>query len=158
MTKRSKILFFVCMLLQFALWGCDNDSTLTNQYQSLPAKGWDSQNSLSFTVDSIRQTGNYNLTVYVRTTRNIQFQSISVVVEQHFKNPLHDSRDTIEVKLADEMGNLEGKGLYLYTAEAFAPHRMHLCKGQHGIIQLSHVMRRNHLTGIKDVGIRIARQ
>lgn len=154
---RSKAACFACLTLLCALCGCDKEQTITDQFKPLPSSGWDARNTLSFPVDSIGRSGDYRLGVNVRTTRDIPFQSISVVVEQRFENPRYQSRDTVEVMLADNRGNLEGRGLYLYTTGTETPHQLHLYKGQHGVIRLSHIMRRNLLSGIRDVGISISK-
>lgn len=159
MSNKHSLIFILASLVLPILWGCEYDSTtVIDRYQSLPPKGWDRQNVLTFSLDSVAHSATYNFKVYARTTRDIQFQSISVVVEQHLRRPYFTARDTVEIKLTDDMGNIEGKGLYLYNTEAQLKHPIKLRKGQRGTIKLSHIMRRNQLLGIKDVGIELTQQ
>lgn len=152
----NKVVVLVIVMASIIIMGCQNEPhTILHQYQSLPPKGWDTQNTLSFNLDSVGHSGEYELELEVRSTRDIQFQKIYIVVEQHLKSPLFNSRDTVGIELTDGMGNLEGDGLYLYTTTATLSHPVSLHRGQHGTVVLSHIMRRNQLLGIKDVGIKI---
>jgi gliding motility-associated lipoprotein GldH len=155
--RRSKATYLLCLALLCALCGCDNQQTIADRYQALPADGWGTEDTLSFPIDSIASPGDYRLKLCMRTTREIPFQSVFVVVEQQYEKPRLQLRDTIEMRLADDQGNLEGRGLYLYTTEADAPHRLQLHQGQRGTIRVAHIMRRHLLPGIRDVGITITR-
>ena len=106
---------------------------------------WGTHHSASI----VPHSGNYNLDLEVRSTRDIQFQKIYIVVEQHLQKPAYNSRDTIDIELTDGMGNLKGDGLYIYTTQATLKRPILLRHGQHGTVVLSHIMRRNQLLGIK---------
>ncbi len=153
---RSKAAFLAVLMMLCAVWSCDSRRAIIDSYVSLPSTGWDTYDTLSYPIDSIESSGDYTLAVHVRTTRNIPFQSIKVVVEQNYDKPQLQLRDTMEVELADDQGNLEGQGLYLYTTGTDSPHSLHLSRGQRGEVRLTHIMRCDPLPSIRDVGISIS--
>ena len=107
----------LCMALAAAvLTSCRNDSRVAVcQYANISNGAWDRPDRITFPVDSISTNGNYRLTISLRTTNEVQFQTIYLTAEQHFTHPEHHSTDTVAVALTDETGKIQGKGLGLYN-------------------------------------------
>ncbi len=140
------------------LAGCQRDNTtLLHQYQPVPQEGWSSQSRPSFVIDSVETAGDYTLSVELRTTTMVPFQTIYVAVEQQLENPEAAYTDTVAVTLTDTRGNLNGEGVNLYSVEAAVGHSFHYSRGQTVNITLRHLMRQEQIEGIKDVGIRLQR-
>jgi len=64
--------------------------------------------------------------------------------------------DTLYCSLTDREGDVSGKGVsvyqYTFPVDTFQLHR-----GARGTITIHHIMRRNLLPGVSDVGIRLER-
>lgn len=157
--RNNKIILLVLCIMLPLLYACHSeDGVIMHQYQSMPDDGWDSQNKVTFTIDSIETTGIHRLTAAIRTTSDIYFQKIYLVVDQQLENPTAHFKDTVIISLTDKMGNIKGDGLNLYNFETNLPKPFKFYKGQRGTITLYHIMRRNQLFAVKDVGIKIKRQ
>lgn len=135
---------------------CSSDGrVVANSYHHISEGVWDTQDTASFTIDSLATDGYYQLSVALRTTNEIQYQKIFIVAEQSYSNPALSCRDTIAVQLTDEAGNIQGDGLGLYNYIVPLDRMINLHKGQSGTIKIGHIMRCTRLSGIVDVGIKL---
>ena len=66
--------------------------------------------------------------------------------------------DTLFVRLCDEQARPLTEGVNLLQVEQPAPKTLHLRKGQKGSLRLRHLMRRETLPYITDVGAAIQQQ
>ena len=150
----------LCMALAAAvLTSCRNDSRVAVcQYANISNGAWDRPDRITFPVDSISTNGNYRLTISLRTTNEVQFQTFYLTAEQHFTHPEHHSTDTVAVALTDETGKIQGKGLGLYNYSVALATTTPLRQGQSGEITVGHIMRRNQLAGIINVGIKLTHE
>ena len=134
-----------------------DDEVVCYEYQPVDNNVWDRQYKMTFRIDTIANSGAYDLQVCLRALHNVQFQKVYVVVEQQYANPYAASVDTVCLTLTDEMGNMEGKGLSLFNYTAQLPHKVNLRRGQSGTVTLRHAMRRMQLQGINQVGVKLTR-
>lgn len=143
----------------FLAIGCSSpqEDNIIFSYRQLPDNSWDRQEKIRFPIDSITHSGLYRLSVALRTTSEVPFQKVAVVVEESFAHPHFYRRDTIYVSLTDTRGNIEGHGLVLYNYVMPDSQALYLHRGQKGSVGVSHIMRRMQLDGIRDIGIRIDR-
>lgn len=123
-------------------------------YQSVPVEGWESQNIVTFVVDSVPKESYYYMTLGIRTTNQYPFQSLWLQVKQRWFNPDTSLVDTVKCVLMDRLGNEYGDGIGV-KQNVFDVCHIHLYSNQVGMIQVSHIMRRSILEGVSDVGIRI---
>lgn len=153
-----KLTYLVVALSCLLLCGCGQDgSVLIHRYETLPSRGWESQNHLTFEVDSVTATGNYQLSLGVRTTSLLQFQRVYVCVEQHLSHPKAHFKDTLELTLTDPMGNIKGDGMNIYTFETPYKQTFRYRQGQKVTISVRHIMRSYLLKGFCNVGIKLSR-
>lgn len=146
------------LLLAFILTSCDNDQqTLCYRYVSIPVEGWEIQNSISFPIDTIKTESDYAITLGLRTTNRYPFQSIWLLVKQRWYNPDTTFMDTVKCVLMDNFGNESGSGISFKQNE-YSIKNVHLKSKQSGSINISHIMRRNILEGISDVGIKLEKR
>ena len=143
-----------CIVLLLTACTIDN-GVLIDAYSHIDDCKWNSSDKKTFALDTVERTGDYRLSVRLRTTGDVDFQKIYVVVEQQLHDPMLRTRDTVMVQFTDERGVMleQGVDLYNYVVPLDKPVRLH--KGQSGEVTLSHVMRRPQLKGITDVGIKI---
>ncbi|MEG1861313.1 MAG: gliding motility lipoprotein GldH [Bacteroidaceae bacterium] len=125
-----------------------------HEYKPVPSEGWGQGDVISFPIDSILQDGDYVLTIGVRTTGAYPFQTLYLLVEQDFTNPIYISKDTLKCRILDVNGDRKNNGISVMQY-AFPLRVNTMNRGQRGTITLRHIMRREILPGVADVGINL---
>lgn len=150
--KKLHLIYIVGLLLT----ACTIDKSVPmDAYSHVDGTKWNAADKKTFVLDTVETTGDYRLSVRLRTTNELEFQKIYVVVEQQLHDPMLCSRDTVIVQLTNKQGVLLATGVDHYDFVAPLGKAIRLHKGQNGEITLSHIMRRTQLKGITDVGIKI---
>lgn len=136
------------------LLGSCRDEAAYRRYQSVPIEGWDSQDAVTFDVDTIRTTRDYNVAIGVRTSAAdaYPFKELYLEIIERWEHPKAEYRDTVGCILTDDRGEVEGKGTQRYQYE-YDLHRQPLRAGQTGRVSVRHVMRREIISGISDIGL-----
>lgn len=126
------------------------------EFQSTPIEGWETGDTLHYCIDSLHHGGNYRLQIGLRTSAATPypFQSIWLVVRQHWHNPDTLVIDTMEFKLTNSKGDVAGSGISLYSYTQELGH-LQLEEGSSAEVKIMHIMRREMIRGIVDVGIRL---
>lgn len=140
-------------LLITLLAACHTAPTYHN-YRSVSVEGWESKDTLSFSIDSLPEEGTYVLSLGVRTAVNYPFQSLWVVVKQNWNAPLRQRIDTVACITHDSHGNALGTGVSR-NQQVQPFDTLQLPTGAKGIISIRHIMRRDLLPGMSDVGIEL---
>lgn len=143
------------LILLFSLVACEHYPTAF-EFQNTPIEGWEVGDTLHYRIDSLGKSNFYKLSLGVRTSAAspYPFQSIWLAVRQQWHNPDTLLTDTIECVLTNKQGDVMGKGISLYTYEQ--PLRtLSLKKGSSADISIVHIMRREIIRGIANVGIKI---
>jgi len=145
-------LFLVAVLLL----ACCDRSTLMHSYQPLKDNCWDRTDTVTFTLPALLQDNNYNVLIGLRLTNNFPYEQLVLQVEQDFQHPTVYRLDTIYYRLTDPSGEFAEKGVnyFQYETESLS---VYLKKGQTGEIRIRHLMQKEELHGIMDVGIHIIR-
>jgi len=117
---------------------------------------WESTDTLRFIIPPLAETGNYDLSVGIRTTvaPPYPFQCIWLVVKQHWHAPERTQLDTIQCKLADARGETNGQGMTRYTF-SFPVKTAYYPQRDSADVCVYHIMRSEMLQGIDAVGIRL---
>ncbi len=157
--KGTAVRGFAILSLCAVLASCREGRTAAFEYRPVPVEGWEAGDTLHFRVDTIRQGGSYRLSIGVRTSaaKPYPFRSIWLLICQHRHNPEAFTRDTLECRLANERGDALGNGTSLYTSTA-AWQTVQLPEGSSADITVNHIMRRDMLQGVTDVGIKLERE
>lgn len=149
-------LFCVSLFLVAVLASCDKH-TVYHSYIPTPVEGWEQNDTLAFNIDTIAEAGTYDLIVGVRTTTAYPFQSLYLLVEQQLRNPHKMSLDTLVCRLASSQGDKMGSGISTY--QYIYPYKQEkLSAGQSGKIIIRHIMRREILPGVSDIGVSILKE
>lgn len=150
--------FLLLLLGCLSLIGCQRQLGAF-AYRSTSVDGWEPGDTLHFHIDTLRQSGNYLLTLGIRTSASTPypFQSIWLVVQQRWYNPDTLRTDTVECRLTDEKGDIAGHGVSLYQhTRPFLT--QHLPAGASADFRIIHIMRREMLPGVAGVGIKLEKQ
>lgn len=121
-------------------------------YRSTPVNGWEPKDTLSFPIDTIGHTGRYAVSVGVRTTALFPFQSLWLVVKQQWQRPSAGKLDTVVCRFTNAAGDPADHGLSINQHE-IPFDTLHLQRGTCGRITVRHIMRRDILPGVSDIGI-----
>ncbi len=159
------------MMTVVALWltmtvlltGCHR-KTVYNSYLSTNEKGWGTNDTLFFSVDTMKQSGTYEGFVGLRTTSDYPYRALTLIVEQQIfaaatsadsvKRAKTFFSDTLYATLTDEDGHNLGKGIGTYQY-LFPLRRYELQRGDSLAVCIHHYMRANIITGITDVGVKV---
>lgn len=95
--------------------GCE-DKPLAFNYCPTPVEGWEPGDTLKFHVDTVKTAGTYRIDLGVRTSSSTPypFQSLWLVVRQHWHNPNRELCDTVMFKLTNQRGDPNGHGVTIY--------------------------------------------
>ena len=149
---------FCCLvLIMISLVSCKREKVVCYVYNHTPIEGWEQHNVQTFQIDTIREDGYYDFSVCLRNTNSYPFQSLWLLVQQHFLRPDTVMQDTVVCYLTDLQGNQQGKGFSIYQNE-YPFRRIYLGKGCEAVVSVSHIMRRNILPGISDVGLLVKKE
>lgn len=151
MSKRTLLLLTVVLFLA----GCDR-STLMHSYQPLKDNCWDRTDTVCFTLPALTQDDNYSVLIGLRLTNNYPYEQLVMQVEQDLQHPTAHRLDTITYRLTENNGEFSERGVDYFQFETQGL-PLDLKKGQTGMIRIRHLMHREVLPGIMDVGIHISR-
>lgn len=155
--KRRLLARLLCWVAIFSWMGCET-KTVFHSYQSIPAKGWSRNDTLSFTFPARDSLLAYRLRIEVRNDERYPFQELFLFVRRpNTKDTTLYVTDTVRCLLSDNEGNWKGKGLgaiYL-SVHPYADLSLNAdsCK-----ISISHGMEDAIIQGINDVGLEIVKQ
>ena len=133
-----------------------NGRRVYSAYHHVPEGVWDRGDTLSFRIDTLRADAVYQFALGLRSTISYPYTSIWMAVEREFTPPHTLWRDTVECQLVDSTTRRVGKGIYMYQYEIALP-AMSLRQGQSGRVRVVHLMQRESLPGIYDVGVFVTR-
>lgn len=142
-------------LIGLSIAAC-TDGTLLHSYKPLPADGWDKRDTICFDVPKAEMDIDGTLHVGLRTTANIGMREVVLAVEQSSETASLCRCDTIRYPLTDAEGNALSKGVNMHQYETqHIP--FHIQKGQSCTVRIHHLMVKELVPGISEVGIRISR-
>lgn len=144
------------MLLAVLLLTACKQRTVYYHYEHTPLSGWEKNDSLVFTTDTIAIDGTYSEEVGIRINGTYPFLQLNLVVEHLVMPAMTVKSDTLSCRLIDETGNALGNGVsdYQYLIPLTS---LTLKKGDRLRIAIRHDMKREILPGISDIGLRLRR-
>ncbi len=131
-------------------------TTVLHCYRHTPAGGWEQSDALTYKVDTVRQGGVYKFDVGVRITSAFPYKQLWLVAERRFTNPPESEADTLACSFVDGGGNRNGSGTRAFQY-VFRLGEITLAERQTGTVTVRHIMRREILPGITDIGVNIHR-
>lgn len=145
--------FSFCILALFS--GCGR-STAYHSFRHIGNNAWNNRDTISFSLDSLPDNATYDFLIELRTNFSYPYQSIWLAVEREMRNPHLILRDTAECLLNNDRENRNLPGIHSHT-HSIPLNPIPLYKGQTGRIRVIHLMRRETLPGISDVGLCVRR-
>jgi len=140
----------------YAAQACSTDTVYCAYRHAQPA-GWGRSDTLVFAVPRVKEAGIYRETVGIRTTGLFPFTGVTLVAEQTIMPGNRVRTDVLKCRLADRNGTPGGYGVSLFQYE-FELAEIELHTGDSVNIRIRHDMKREILSGISDVGVKIVIQ
>jgi len=150
MTKQ--ILYLLCLI--FAVSSCSLDVKYS-KYSPISSDGWDIEDTIIFSTDTLRESGRYGFTCGVRTNRAYPYQELVMMVERKvFRDSLLvlHKYEKVTCPIVTPDGNATGEGIATKIHESGLKDFM-MQTGDSVEINITHNMTRKILPGIVDVGI-----
>lgn len=143
------------MAVALALTSC-NRHTIYSHYESIASEGWERNDSICFDIPTIPEDGEYTQTIGLRTDNTYPYKNLTLVVKRYEGRGARDEGrgarcDTLDIQIADDEGNLLGTGMNHYQYEMALP-SITLHQGDSLHVSVTHLMRRECLPGITDLG------
>lgn len=156
MRKKIKIWTGICALLASLVGAgscCNDPSALVYEYHPVSFDGWNKTDTVTITLPEVTQGGFYQGKIGVRTNASYPYPRIWMGVCQVLHHPDTVLLDTVSCRIVSRSdGGKNGIGLFL--SECFLPDCEYQA-GQSGIIKIFHIMRREELPGVGEVGLHI---
>jgi len=146
---------FACLAGMALVMPACGDGVVYNTYRHTQAEGWDKTDTLFFDVLPLREAGVYRQTVGLRINESFPFNSVTLVVDCTVEPKHKTYSDTLRCRLTDNKGNMLGRGVSYYQYD-FTASDLRLDEGDSLHIGVRHIMRRETLRGIADVGLQLS--
>ena len=166
------------LFLALSVASCSTD-TVYDRYRGIGADGWRRTDTLVFGIGGLHEAGTYYPVTGIRISNDYPYTSLTLVAERKTTPartgagavapgkkdnekevcpPEEDiRRDTLVYDLTDDHGRFYGPGIgchhYALPAGSVA-----LTAGDSLTISLYHIMRREHVSGIIDVGVSVSKR
>jgi len=143
------------VLVVLVLSSCINKShTLMHAYLPVGNDGWNADDTLEFTIPQVTKTAVYDFQLGMRLQSGFPYEGIWVVVETVLDNPDVRLCDTLYLKTIRKDGMPIGKGVNLLQSEQ-PYHKLELYRGQTGKMRLYHIMTREEIPSVSDIGVKV---
>ena len=135
-----------------------SDGRIYDEVKELKDEEWHVKEYVEFLVNVSDTTQAYDINIHVRNSSDYKYSNLWLFVETSSPNGA-TMRDTIEFFLADEAGNWYGNGLGSINA-LLVPYKQNIKFPYRGVYSFSFAqgMRKELLTGIKDIGLQIQKR
>lgn len=160
-TKVDTLLYLVLLVASVVgICSCD-DARTYDHYESIMMSGWERNDTASFTVPR-QWEGYYSLELGIRATMEYPYKNISLIMEGKIipdkkKAAYRTFQDTITCNIIDDNGRLVGKRGISNTEIMRFTTGLNINRGDSLYVTVRHIMSREQLPGISDVGIRLTK-
>jgi len=155
LSSRSS-LFLLAAALLLAMAACDS-TTVYHHYEHVEAPGWEHHDTVFFAIPPSRLSAVLHEEVELRTTSEYPYRDLCLVVHQTTFPSLRQRTDTLRCSMADEFGNIKGRGIGVYQYH-FHLTDLSLSEGDSVVLAIRHNMRTETLRGITDIGVRLSKK
>ncbi len=155
MPRLRNNVIMIALTVAMTLLSCGR-KTVYDRFLHTDIEGWSRSDTLCFLVDTVKTDGVYMEEVGLRISDAYPFTGITLVVEQQTTSQDTLFRDTLAIGLADRDGHIVSRGITYYNYNSHL-RSLDLRRGDSLKVSVRHLMSREVLPGIADVGLRIIR-
>lgn len=146
-------LIHVLLLVAVGLCLTDcSEQVLFHEFKHLQNEEWNRADTLEYLLPDSTAAGEYDFSVSLRLTPRFPFRELWIAVDTELSNPMQRLRDTIRIGFEKEKMNLFVNGVNLSQVDCPVG-KIKLENGQSGKVRLFHLMSRETLPCIHDVGV-----
>ncbi len=142
----------VAIVLLGVCWGCGRPAY--HHYMSPAGRGWSGGDTLRFHVPPVSRTGYYALSLGMRLGIDFPYEGVWVAVETSLTSPDSLLVDTLYFRAIKKGGRPQGSGINMSQDEQPFD-SLRLLGGQGAEIRVYHLMSREVLPAVLDVGLLI---
>ena len=143
------------ILAVFLLAACTGQSTLVHTYCHVAAEGWNHNDTLTFDLPPTQADQDCQLNVGIRLTNRYPYTSLWIVIDEQWEGQSVRT-DTMEYQFIDSLGDFCGRGINIYQYEKDI-RRLTLRGGAQGRLRLYHIMERETVPDVTEVGVRVTK-
>lgn len=156
MTRLRLHILTAVACVAMALCSCNSD-VVYDKYNHTQLTGWEKNDTLAFDVPPMKESGRYRLELGLRTSTSFPFTGLSLVVDRTVEPGHMLYTDTVNCRLADDKGNVLGRGVSCFQY-SFIVSDIDLRRGDSLHICVRHIMKREIMPGISDIGLKISKR
>ena len=161
MKHKVSTLFYIIALMTtiMSATSCSDPRTY-DQYKSVSLQGWQRNDTLTFDIPR-QWEGNYQLDLCLRAAQTYPYRNLSVIIERkviYFRQRKKLEKaynDTVNCEVINVKGTLVGHKGITSTEILEAVTSFRLNRNDSLQVKIHHIMNRESLPGISDVGIRL---
>ena len=161
--KVSTLLYIIAlMVITMGAASCSDPRTY-DRYESVSLQGWSRKDTLTFDIPR-QWEGNYQLDLCLRAAQTYPYRNISMIIERKViyyrqrKKREKTYNDTINCEIVNDKGILAGQKGITSTEIRQAITSFRLNRNDSMQVKIRHIMSRESLPGISDVGIRLLKK
>ena len=161
MKHKVSTLFYIIALMTtiMSATSCSDPRTY-DQYKSVSLQGWQRNDTLTFDIPR-QWEGNYQLDLCLRAAQTYPYRNLSVIIERKViyfrqrKKLEKTYNDTVNCEVINVKGTLVGHKGITSTEILQAVTSFRLNRNDSLQVKIHHIMNRESLPGISDIGIRL---
>lgn len=157
-------LFYIITLTVIAVGATScSDPRTYDQYKSVSLQGWSRKDTLTFDVPR-QWEGSYQLDLCLRAAQTYPYRNISMIIERKVifyrqrKKREKTYNDTVNCEIINDKGILVGQKGITSTEIHQAITSFHLNRNDSMQVKIHHIMSRESLPGISDIGVRLLKK
>lgn len=161
--KVSTLLYIIVLMITIMSTTSCNDPRTYDQYRGVSLQGWLRNDTLTFDI-SRQWEGNYQLDLCLRAARTYPYRNISMIIERkviNYKQRKKQERtynDTVNCEIVNDKGTLVGQKGITSTEIRQPITSFQLNRNDSLHVTIHHIMSRESVPGISDVGIRLLKK
>ena len=161
--KVSTLLYIIAlMVIAMGATSCSDPRTY-DHYKSVSLQGWSRKDTLTFDIPR-QWEGNYQLDLCLRPAQTYPYRNISMIIERKViydrqrKKREKSYNDTINCEIINDKGVLVGQKGITSTEirQVITSFRLNRNDSMH--VTIHHIMNRESLPGISNVGVRLIKE
>lgn len=142
-------------------WGSCTDSRAYDHYEPVELDGWGRNDTTRYCVPR-QGEGKYAMQLGLRATQAYPYKTVSLIVEWKVipnkeRSASRVAADTVVCRIIDDKGRLSGKSGVSSSELLQHVSSFRLNRGDSLFVTVRHIMSRDLLPGISDVGIQLDR-
>lgn len=150
------------MVIAMSATSCSDPRTY-DHYKSVSLQGWSRKDTLTFDIPR-QWEGNYQLDLCLRAAQTYPYRNISMIIERKViyyrqrKKREKSYNDTVNCEIINDKGILVGHKGITSTEIRQAITSFHLNRNDSMHVTIHHIMNRESLPGISNVGVRLIKE